>query len=152
MNPISRFRTRARSDAGSSATGRLFRKYWPSVGESSRPRIDSSVDLPQPDGPAIATYSPLPISMWMPASAWVSTSSVKKTLVTPSSLISACLGSAIVVSSRISGVALLQPDAVVRVVGRHVGENHLVPDLESGQHFDHVDRVASELDLHAFSR
>src|SRR5436189_2239718 len=98
------------------------------------------------------TYSPFAISMWMPASAWVSTSSVKKTLVTPSSLISACLGSAIVVSSRISGVALLQPDAVVRVVGRHVGENHLVPDIESGQHFDHVDRVASELDLHAFSR
>ena len=28
------------------------------VGESSRPRIESSVDLPQPDGPAIETYSP----------------------------------------------------------------------------------------------
>ena len=66
MNPISRLRTRARSEAGSSATGRLFSRYCPSVGESSRPRIDSSVDLPQPDGPAIETYSPLAISRWMP--------------------------------------------------------------------------------------
>ena len=56
------------------------------VGESSRPRSDSSVDLPQPDGPAIDTYSPCAISRWMPESACVSTSSVKKTLVTPSSL------------------------------------------------------------------
>ena len=40
--------------------------YLPSVGVSSRPRIDSSVDLPQPEGPAIETYSPLLISMWMP--------------------------------------------------------------------------------------
>ncbi len=63
MNPISRLRTRARSDAGSVATGRLFSRYWPSVGESSSPRIDKSVDFPQPDGPAIETYSPLPISM-----------------------------------------------------------------------------------------
>ena len=65
MKPISRLRTRARSDAGSSATGRPFSRYDPSVGESSRPRIDSSVDLPQPDGPAIETYSPLPISTSM---------------------------------------------------------------------------------------
>ena len=32
--------------------------YAPSVGESSRPRIESSVDLPQPEGPAMETYSP----------------------------------------------------------------------------------------------
>ena len=38
----------------------------PDDGESSRPRIESSVDLPQPDGPAIATYSPFWISRWMP--------------------------------------------------------------------------------------
>ncbi len=33
--------------------------YSPSVGESSKPRIDSSVDLPQPDGPAMEMYSPV---------------------------------------------------------------------------------------------
>src|SRR5579875_4030265 len=44
----------------------------------------SSVDLPQPDGPEMETYSPRCISMWMPDRAWVSTSSVTKTLVTPS--------------------------------------------------------------------
>jgi hypothetical protein len=52
--------------------------------------MDSSVDLPQPDGPAIDTYSPLSIWRWMPDSACVSTSSVKKTFVTPSSLMSDC--------------------------------------------------------------
>src|SRR6476620_587381 len=88
MNPISRFRTRARSESGKSATDLPFRMYLPSVGESSRPRIDSSVDLPQPDGPAIAMYSPVLISRWLPASACVSTSSVKNTLVTPSRWIS----------------------------------------------------------------
>ena len=92
MNPISRLRTRARSERGRSATDLPFRMYLPSVGESSRPRIDSSVDLPQPDGPAIAMYSPLLISRWMPASACVSTSSVKKTLVTPSRWISVGAG------------------------------------------------------------
>ena len=48
----------------------------PEVGESSRPRIDSSVDLPQPDGPEMATYSPRRSVRWIPDSAWVSTSSV----------------------------------------------------------------------------
>src|SRR5882724_6068000 len=49
--------------------------------------MESRVDLPQPDGPAMATYSPLRMSMWMPERACVSTSSVRNTLVTPSSLI-----------------------------------------------------------------
>src|SRR6476469_9222834 len=88
MKPISRLRTRARSDNGRSATDLPLRMYLPSVGEASSPRIDRSVDLPQPDGPAIAMYSPLLICRWIPASAWVSTSSVKKTLVTPSRWIS----------------------------------------------------------------
>jgi hypothetical protein len=30
----------------------------PSVGVSRRPRIERRVDFPQPEGPAIATYSP----------------------------------------------------------------------------------------------
>ena len=32
---------------------------FPPVGVSSRPMIESSVDLPQPEGPDMATYSPL---------------------------------------------------------------------------------------------
>src|SRR6266540_6742242 len=165
MNPISRLRTRARSEADNSATGRLFRKYCPSVGESSRPRIDSSVDLPHPDGPAIDTYSPLPISMWMPDNACVSTSSVKNTFVTPSSLISGCPFSAMLVHLGRKGpyplfnairekggtapFRLFQSDAVVRVVSRHVGENHLIADLQAAEHFDGVHRAATELHLHA---
>jgi hypothetical protein len=50
----------------------------------------SSVDLPQPEGPAIDRYSPFATSMWMPDSACVSTSSVTKTLLTFSSRISGC--------------------------------------------------------------
>jgi hypothetical protein len=48
--------------------------------------MERRVDLPQPEGPAMATYSPWRMSRWMPDKAWVSTSSVRKTLVTPSSL------------------------------------------------------------------
>src|SRR5438477_5461395 len=148
MNPISRLRTRARSEAGSSATGRPFSRYCPSVGESSKPRMDSSVDLPQPDGPAIDTYSPLSIWRWMPDNACVSTSSVKNTFVTPSSLMSACPVSAISFSCRASPT-LFQPDAIVCVVCRHIGQDHLIADLESLQHFDRVDRAPAKLHLHA---
>src|ERR1700688_398138 len=81
MKPISRLRTRARSDAPSSATGRPFNSYDPCVGESRRPRIESRVDLPHPDGPPIETYSPRSISTLTFDSACVSTSSVAKTLV-----------------------------------------------------------------------
>ncbi len=51
--------------------------------------MDSSVDFPQPEGPEIATYSPRSMERWIPASAWVSTSSVKKTFLRSSSWISA---------------------------------------------------------------
>src|SRR6266404_7429135 len=67
----------------------------PSVGESSSPRMDSSVDLPQPEGPAIEMYVPFLISRWISSSACVSTSSVKKTFFTPSILMSVPFASAI---------------------------------------------------------
>src|SRR5665213_2721413 len=85
MNPISRLRTRARSAAGRSATGRLFSRYCPLLGESRSPKMERRVDLPQPDGPLMDTYSPFSISMCTPASACVSTSSVRNTFVTLSS-------------------------------------------------------------------
>src|SRR5262249_50088228 len=47
------------------------------------------------------------------------------------------------------GVALLQSNPIVGVVGRHVGEDHLIPDLETGQHFDRVHGALPELHLHA---
>src|SRR6266849_2528016 len=57
--------------------------------------MDSSVDLPQPEGPAIEMYVPFLISRWISSSAWVSTSSVKKTFFTPSILMSVPFASAI---------------------------------------------------------
>ena len=53
-----RSRMRARSAIFRLCTGRPFNVYVPPVGESSRPRMASSVDFPQPDGPIIATNSP----------------------------------------------------------------------------------------------
>ena len=41
-----------------------------------------SDDFPQPEGPAMARYSPFLMTRSMEASAWVSSSSVKKTLLT----------------------------------------------------------------------
>ena len=46
------------------------------VGVSSNPMMESSVDFPQPDGPDMATYSPLAIERCTPESACVSISSV----------------------------------------------------------------------------
>jgi len=45
-----RLRMRARSCIFRLTTGCLFSVYWPSLAVSSRPRIASSVDLPQPEG------------------------------------------------------------------------------------------------------
>src|SRR3954451_5285025 len=44
-------------DTPSTGEYRLSR-YSPVLGVSSNPRIERSVDLPPPDGPAIETYSP----------------------------------------------------------------------------------------------
>src|SRR6185503_18880484 len=146
MKPISRLRTRARSDSGRSATDLPFRVYLPSVGESSRPRIDSSVDFPQPDGPAIAMYSPLRISRWIPASACVSTSSVKNTFVTPSRWISGwpaafvmwLLSEDSMLAFRYQLASARQPHALVLVVGRHIRQDDLVAGLQALDDFDRV--------------
>ena len=82
----------------------------------------------------------------MPASACVSTSSVKKTFVTPSSLISTS-----------DDVRLMESLLSLRmrycsrmrstVPRRHVRQNHLVADVQPGDDFDGVDRAAPELHL-----
>ena len=88
MNPISRLRMRDRSDILSDCTGFSFSLYTPSEGESSSPKMESNVDFPQPEGPEMATYSPLLISRCTCERACVSTSSVTKTFVTPSIVMS----------------------------------------------------------------
>src|SRR4029450_3294674 len=128
------------------ATDLPLRMYLPSVGESSRPRIDSSVDLPHPEGPAMAMYSPVLISRWIPASACVSTSSVKKTLVTPSRWIS--VGADVFIVTPLSVVSLSlagYSKAVLRVLRGHIGQNHRVAGLQPLDDFDLVHGAASEL-------
>src|SRR5688500_15939644 len=141
MNPISRLRTRARSESGSSATDFPLRMYFPSVGESSSPRIESSVDLPQPDGPAIAMYSPLLISRWMPARACVSTSSVKNTFVTPSRWMSDCADVFIWL------LLAFKLHAIERIELGHVGQNDLIAGLQALDDLNRVHRGAAKLDL-----
>src|SRR6476646_9869394 len=132
MNPISRLRTRARSHAFSSATSRPLSAYDPFVGESSRPRIDRSVDLPHPDGPEIDTYSPRPISRLTSSSACVSTSSVTKSFVRWSSLITGGR------PRSFTGALLLKPDAIECIPVGHVRENHLVADVQPRTDLDDV--------------
>src|SRR5207253_1935712 len=134
-----------------------FKRYMPLVGESSRPRIERRVDLPQPDGPAIEMNSPCAISRWMPESACVSTSSVKKTLVTPSSRMTGCPLELIASPyCRLSTVDCRlrssQPHPIERVPRGHVGKDHFVSGLQPVEHLDGVDRALAEahLDAHGF--
>ncbi len=62
-------------------------QYSPSLGASSRPRMPSSVDLPQPEGPVTARYSPASMSRSMRSSAVVSTSPLRCSLLSWRSLI-----------------------------------------------------------------
>src|SRR6476646_10819505 len=97
--------------------------------------MESSVDLPHPEGPAIAMYSPLLISRWMPARACVSTSSVKKTFVTPSRWMSDCADVFIVTpcgaGPTVRPTLAFELYSVERIELRHVGQNHLVPGLQA---------------------
>jgi len=65
---------RASSGSPARATSSPLKKYSPLVGRSRQPRIDISVDLPDPDAPMIATSSPRSMVNVTPRSAWMSTS------------------------------------------------------------------------------
>ena len=65
-NPISSFRMRASSLSFIWLTCLPFRRYDPLDGVSRQPIRFISVDLPDPDGPMMATYSPRSIEMFTP--------------------------------------------------------------------------------------
>src|SRR4051812_29707038 len=127
MNPISRFRTRARSDALSSLTSVPLSRYVPVLGESSKPRIESSVDLPHPDGPEIDTYSPRAMCRLTSSSACVSTSSVTNSLVRWSREMT---GGTVEVGI-MGPLRLLQPNAIECIPRGHIRQNHLIADRHS---------------------
>src|SRR5581483_8556688 len=129
MNPISRLRIRERWLTSRLATEVPFRTYSPSDGESSRPINASNVDLPEPDGPAMETYSPFRISMCTPESAFVSNSTVEKVLVMfpiPISIPASVIRFPFTRSCR-----LFQFDPVVLVPARHVRQDDLVAFFQS---------------------
>src|SRR5690349_5825874 len=103
--------------------------------------MESSVDLPQPDGPEIETYSPRSIRRSIPASACVSTSSVRKTFVNPSSSITAL--------SISTPVWLIEFHSFKCVPCRHVGQDHSIPNLKAFDDFDRIHGAAPQLHLNA---
>src|SRR5215475_807017 len=110
----------------------------------------SSVVFPDPEGPTMATHSPWCTVMCTLESAWVSTSSVRNTLVTPSRWSSRCpaaggrLGSLAGLRSRSS-----EPHGVARIPCGHVGEDHPVTLGQPALHLDGVDAAPPERDLGA---
>src|SRR5215472_12290332 len=80
----------------------------------------------------------------MPASAWVSTSSVTKTLVTASR----CINGTDSLSIRRSSI-LIQPDAIMPVPGRHVRQNYSIPNLQPVHDLDRVHGAAAQRHRHA---
>src|SRR5260370_17312272 len=77
----------ASSSSSRSLTNRPASQYLPELGESRHPIKFISVDLPEPDGPMIATYSPLRISTSTPRSACTCSAPISYTLASSSVLI-----------------------------------------------------------------
>src|SRR6185436_7577554 len=105
--------------------------------------MPSKVDLPQPEGPLMATNSPRPISRSMPARAWVSISSVWKTL--------AMLSRRITASGMVflASMGSIDAHAVVRIPLRHVRNDDLVARSQTLDHLDGVDGTAAQAHRHA---
>ena len=74
--PISRLRTAASSSSFISETTLPRSTYLPFDGVSRHPMRFISVDLPEPDGPMTATYSPFWISKLTPRRAWISSAPI----------------------------------------------------------------------------
>src|SRR6185369_8495810 len=96
------------------------RKYFPLVGVSKAPKICINVDLPEPDGPIIATNSPVSILKLTPWRALKKTSPSRYDLVTIFTLIMWC------------GVYQLSNVRVVEQYHRRP-YSHPVPQIDLGQ-------------------
>ena len=76
-NPIRRLRTWASSSSDIVLTSSPARRKVPDVGTSRQPRMCMRVDFPDPEGPMIATYSPVSISKDTPRRASTSREPVR---------------------------------------------------------------------------
>ncbi len=74
--PISWLRMAASSSSVIRATSLPFRMYEPAVGVSRQPIRFMRVDLPEPEGPMIPTYSPRSTPSVQPESAWTFSSPI----------------------------------------------------------------------------
>src|SRR5580698_1152719 len=77
----------ASSSSSKSLTSRPASQYFPALGESRHPMRFISVDFPEPEGPMMATYSPLRICRSMPLRACTCSEPISYTFVRASVLI-----------------------------------------------------------------
>src|SRR5208282_667522 len=77
----------ASSSSSKSLTRRPASQYFPALGESKHPMRFISVDFPEPEGPMMATYSPLRICRSTPLRACTFSEPISYTLVRASVLI-----------------------------------------------------------------
>jgi len=81
----------------------------------------------------------------MESKACVSSSSVKKTLLTPCILMSVPFDE--VMGAASNWISLAQSNAVKGIPGGHVGEDYFVSDFQARKNFDRVDGAFAELTL-----
>src|SRR5882757_2030171 len=86
-------------------------RYVPVVATSRQPRMCISVDLPDPDGPMIATYSPCSIESYTPRNASTSIAPVLYTLRTASSSMTGAVAIGVIGSVTAAGLATDATDA-----------------------------------------
>src|SRR3974377_854740 len=110
----------------------------------------SSVDLPQPDGPAIDRYSPFFTSKFTSERACVSTSSVMKTLLTPSSRIFAScplfMGPLYPLYELPAESVESNPLLLVEI--GHIRKNHPIPFFQTVLDLNHIHRHLPKGDFH----
>src|SRR5690606_11592281 len=121
MKPILRLRSFERASSDSPRTSSPSSRYSPAVKVSSRPAMLRKVVLPEPEGPVTATYSPSRTCRASALRAWVSTSSVRETLLT-------WRISSMGLSSSLAAVDAPGPGIAERVAA---GDHDTVPFLQS---------------------
>src|SRR5882757_11116507 len=109
-------------------------RYVPVVATSRQPRMCISVDLPDPDGPMIATYSPCSIESETPRNASTSIAPVLYTLRTASSSMTGAVAIGAIGSVSAAGLATDATDAAAARELPAAGELAPAGEHPAGRH------------------
>src|SRR4249920_505838 len=154
MNPSARLRTRPRSASDKLTDGCPSTVISPPEGASNPPSRCSSVLLPEPDAPTIATLSPLPTSRSMPSNTGTSCGPWWNVLRSPRARITGSL-----IAQRLGRIDARGAEAWIqsRKQAQHQRDardrDHIAPVQVGRQIADVVDRFVEKLRVeHAFDR